>query len=315
MNFTRRTALITLAVMAALTAVPMTASAAGKLMVIITPSHDNPFFKAEATGAEARAKALGYETLVLVHNDDANKQNELFDTAIARKASAIILDNAGADATVAAVKKAKDAGIPSFLIDREINATGVAVAQIVSNNYQGATLGAEEFVKKMGEKGDYAELVGKESDTNAGIRSKGYHDVIDQYPTMKILSRQSANWSQTEAFAKTESILQANPSIKGIISGNDTMAMGAMAALEAAGRKDVIVVGFDGSNDVRDAIKAGKIAATVLQPASRQAQWAVELADQYLKTKSTGKPEKISMDCVLINKANAAKLETFALSK
>lgn len=315
MNFTRRTALITLAVMAALTSVPMAASAAGKLMVIITPSHDNPFFKAEATGAEARAKALGYETLVLVHNDDANKQNELFDTAIARKASAIILDNAGADATVAAVKKAKDAGIPSFLIDREINATGVAVAQIVSNNYQGATLGAEEFVKKMGEKGDYAELVGKESDTNAGIRSKGYHDVIDQYPTLKILSRQSANWSQTEAFAKTESILQANPSIKGIISGNDTMAMGAMAALEAAGRKDVIVVGFDGSNDVRDAIKAGKIAATVLQPASRQAQWAVELADQYLKTKSTGKPEKISMDCVLINKANAAKLETFALSK
>ena len=93
------------------------------------------------------------------------------------------------------------------------------------------------------------------------------------------------------------------------------MAMGAMAALEAAGRKDVIVVGFDGSNDVRDAIKAGKIAATVLQPAHRQAQWAVELADQYLKTKSTGKPEKISMDCVLINKANAGKLETFALSK
>ncbi len=315
MKFSRRTALIAMALMAGFASAPMTASAADKLMVIITPSHDNPFFKAEATGADARAKALGYKTLVLVHNDDANKQNELFDTAIARKASAIILDNAGADATVAAVKKAKDAGIPSFLIDREINATGVAVAQIVSNNYQGATLGAEEFVKKMGEKGDYAELVGKESDTNAGIRSKGYHDVIDQYPAMKSVSRQSANWSQTEAFAKTESILQANPGIKGIISGNDTMAMGAMAALEAAGRKDVIVVGFDGSNDVRDAIKAGKIAATVLQPASRQAQWAVELADQYLKTGSTGKPEKISMDCVLITKANAGKLETFALSK
>ena len=315
MKITRRLAVLSIALMAGFAAVPMAAQAAGKSVVIITPSHDNPFFKAEAIGAEARAKELGYETLVLVHNDDANKQNELFDTAIARKASAIILDNAGADATVAAVKKAKDVGIPSFLIDREINATGVAVAQIVSNNYQGATLGAEEFVKKMGEKGDYAELVGKESDTNAGIRSKGYHDVIDQYPTMKIVSRQSANWSQTEAFAKTESILQANPSIKGIISGNDTMAMGALAALEAAGRKDVVVVGFDGSNDVRDAIKANKIAATVLQPAHRQAQWAVELADQYLKTKSTGKPEKISMDCVLITKANAGKLETFAVSK
>jgi len=302
------------AVAAALLALSGTASAAGKkLLVIITPPHDNPFFKQEAVGAEARAKQLGYDTLVLVHNDDSNKQMELFDTAVARKAAAIILDNAGADATVAAVKKAKDAGIPSFLIDREINATGVAVAQIVSNNYQGATLGAEEFVKRMGEKGPFAELVGKESDTNAGIRSKGYHDVIDQYPDLKMVARQSANWSQTEAYAKTESILQANPEIKGIISGNDTMAMGAMAALQAAGRKDVIVVGFDGSNDVRDAIKAKKIAATVLQPAYREAQYAVELADQYLKTGNTGKTEKISMDCVLITEKNAGKLDNFKM--
>jgi len=113
-----------------------------KLIVIITPPSDNPFFKAEAVGAETRAKELGYKTLTLVHNDDVNKQNELFDTAIARKASAIICDNAGADASIAPIKKAKAAGIPTFLIDREINATGIAVSQIVSNNYQGAKIGA-----------------------------------------------------------------------------------------------------------------------------------------------------------------------------
>jgi erythritol transport system substrate-binding protein len=220
--------------LAASLALGATASAlAADLIAIITPSHDNPFFKAEAEGAEAKAKALGYDVLTLVHDDDANKQSQLFDTAIARGAKAIILDNAGADATVAAVKKAKDAGIPSFLIDREINASGVAVAQIVSNNYQGAQLGAQEFVKLMGEKGNYAELVGKESDTNAGIRSKGYHDVIGEYPDLKSVAKQSANWSQTEAYSKMETILQANPNIKGVISGNDTMAMGAIAALAA----------------------------------------------------------------------------------
>ena len=74
---------------------------AADLIAIITPSHDNPFFKAEAEGADAKAKELGYETLVLVHDDDANKQSELIDTAIARGAKAIILDNAGADASVA----------------------------------------------------------------------------------------------------------------------------------------------------------------------------------------------------------------------
>ncbi|HBD91611.1 MAG TPA: D-ribose ABC transporter substrate-binding protein [Gemmobacter sp.] len=294
-------------------AMPTFASAEG-LIAILTPSHDNPFFKAEAVGAEARAKELGYETLVLVHDDDPNKQSELFDTAIASGAKAIILDNAGADATVAAVKRAKDAGIPSFLIDREIKESGVAVSQIVSNNYQGAQLGAEEFVKLMGETGKYAELLGREADTNAGIRSSGYHDIIDQYPDMEMVAQQSANWSQTEAYEKMETILQANPEIKGVISGNDTMAMGAWAALEAAGRTDVIVVGFDGSNDVRDSILKGGIKATVLQPAFRQAQLAVEQADQFLKTGSTGLEEKQLMDCVLINGDNAAKLETFALA-
>jgi erythritol transport system substrate-binding protein len=288
---------------------------AADLIAIITPAHDNPFFKAEAVGAEAKAKELGYEALVMTHDDDANKQSQMIDTAIGRGAKAIILDNAGADATVAAVKKAKDAGIPSFLIDREINATGVAAAQIVSNNYQGAQLGAQEFVKLMGEKGNYVELVGKESDTNAGIRSQGYHDVIDDYPDLKSVAKQSANWSQTEAYAKMETILQANPDIKGVISGNDTMAMGAIAALQAAGRKDVIVVGFDGSNDVRDSIKAGGIKATVLQPAYAQAQMAVEQADAYIKNKTLPKEEKQLMDCVLINADNAGKLETFAISK
>lgn len=284
------------------------------LIAIITPSHDNPFFKAEAVGAEARAQELGYETIVLVHDDDPNKQSELFDTAIARGALAIILDNAGADATVAAVQRAKDAGIPSFLIDREIKETGIAVSQIVSNNYQGAQLGAEEFVRIMEEAGNYVELVGREADTNAGIRSSGYHDIIDQYPDLVMVAQQSANWSQTEAFEKMESILQANPDIKGVICGNDTMAMGAWAALEAAGRADVIVVGFDGSNDVRDSILAGGIKATVLQPAYRQAQLAVEQADMYIESGSTGLEEKQLMDCVLINADNAADLETFSLN-
>ncbi|NPD14685.1 D-ribose ABC transporter substrate-binding protein [Xinfangfangia sp. D13-10-4-6] len=314
MTFTRRAFVSTLAIATALSAAGIAAAQDKPLIAIITPSHDNPFFKAEADGAAKRAVELGYDTLILVHDDDPNKQSQVIDTAIARGAKAIIIDNAGADASVAPVKRAKDAGVPSFLIDREISESGIAVAQIVSNNYQGAQLGAEKFVELMGEAGNYVELLGKESDTNAGVRSSGYHDIIDQYPDLKMVAQQSANWSQTEAYAKMETILQANPDIKGVISGNDTMAMGAWAALEAAGRTDVIVVGFDGSNDVRDSILKGGIKATVLQPAYNQAQIAVEQADQFLKTGSTGLDEKQLMDCVLIDESNAAKLETFALA-
>lgn len=289
------------------------AFAGEKLMVVITPSHSNPFFKTEADVAVAKAKELGYTAQAYSHDDDGSKQSNYVDTAIANKAVAIILDNAGADVTIAAVQKAKDAGIPTFLIDREINATGVAVSQIVANNYQGVQLVAELFVELMGEEGEYVEFTGRESDTNAGVRSRSYHDVIDQYPDMKMVARQSANWSQPEAYSKMESILQANPNIKGVICGNDTMAMGAMAALKTAGKGDVIVVGFDGSNDVRDSIIAGDIKATGLQPAARIAAMAVEQADKHIKEGSTGLAEKQLVDCILITKDNAKQLDNFAM--
>ena len=303
---------IGVAILAAVSAIPRKPE---RLIVIITPSLDNPFFGQEALAAEARARALGYETLKFSHDDDAYRQSELIDTAIARHAEAIILDNAGADASLAAVAKAKRAHIPVFLIDREINGRGVATAQIVSNNYQGAALGAQAFAEALGERGNYVELTGRGSDTNAFIRSNGYHDILDQYPGLHMVAQQSANWDQAEAFSKAQSILQAHPDIKGIIAGNDTMAMGAMAAMESAGRHDIVIVGFDGSNDVRDAIKAGKIRATALQPAFRQAQYAVELADRYLRTGTTGKPEKLLMDCYLVTAANAGRLNDFNLNE
>jgi erythritol transport system substrate-binding protein len=285
---------------------------AGGLIAIITPAADNPFFKAEADAASAKAEELGYETSVASHDDDPNKQSELIDAAISRKAKAIVLDNAGADASIGPVRKAADAGIPVFLIDREINATGIATAQIVSNNSQGASLGAQEFVKAMSGKGNYVELTGKESDTNAGVRSKGYNDVISQYPDMKQVAKQTANWDQQEAFTKTETILQRNRNVDGIIAGNDTMALGAVAAVKAASLSDKIkIVGFDGSPDAIDAVEKGQMVATVLQPAALISEMAVEEADKFIRTGKTGKPEKQAIDCELVTKKNAAEFGVF----
>ncbi len=290
------------------------AAAKSNLIVIITPSPDNVFFKAEQDAAKKAAEGLGYETLVLSHDDDPTKQSQEFDTAISRKAAAIILDNAGADASETAIQKAKDAGIPSFLIDREINKTGVAVSQIVSNNSQGAALGGQEFAKDMGSTGAYAELTGLATDTNAGVRSQGYHSILDQFPGMKMVAQQAADWDQAKALSITQTMLQAHPEIKGIIAGNDTMALGAFAALTAAKRTDVVVTGFDGSPDVVNSILAKGIKATVLQPASQIAEMAVTQADAYVKKGSTGQPEKQSVDCVLVNPDNAAKVTDFAVA-
>jgi erythritol transport system substrate-binding protein len=282
------------------------------LMCVIVPGVENPFFGTMQEIAAAKAEELGYETLKLVHDDDANKQLELFESCISQGAQAIILDNAGADASIAAVQLAKDAGIPSFLVDREINEEGVAVSQIVSNNYQGATILAEEFARLMGEEGTYIELTGRDTDTNAHVRSQGYHDVLDALPGMEMVAQQTANWSQTEAYDVMESLLQANPDVKGVICGNDTMALGAQAALDAAGKGDVIVVGFDGSDDVNESILSGKIDAGALQPVAEMAIQAAVQADQFLRTGDTDKPEKQSIDMVLLTPENACQYTLFA---
>jgi erythritol transport system substrate-binding protein len=274
---------------------------ASNLMVIVTPDKDNTFFTAEADAAKAMAESLGYDTLMAVHGDNPTEESDIIDTAISQNAAAIIIDVANSDASPNNLQRATDAGIPVFCMDREINVAGIAKAQLISDNFQGATLGGELFVELMGEKGNWVELVGKESDTNAGVRSQGYHSIIDQYPDMVMVARETANWSQTEAFSDMESILQANPDIQGIICGNDTMALGAQAAIEAAGRADIIVMGFDGNDNVLDSMLQAKIDGTVMQPNALNAEMAVQLADEFIRTGSTGMAEeKILNGCFLI---------------
>lgn len=282
-----------------------------KLIVIIVPSQDNPYFKAEADAAAARATAIGYRVRVDAHEDDAYRQDNLMDAAIASNAAAIILDNAGADASVAAVRRATNAGIAVFLIDREINATGIAKAQIISDNDQGARLVAAEFAHDLGGTGNYVELLGKESDTNAQIRTRGFHVVLDKFPGLKLVAVQSANWSQAEAFQKTETMLQAHANIAGIIAGNDTMALGAAAAVKSAGLTKISIVGFDGSPDAIEAITTGELRATALQPAVLISRLAVDEADRFLKTGSTGKPEVQIVPCELVTRTNANNYRNF----
>jgi len=282
------------------------------MIVVLVPSQDNPFFKAEADAAALRARSLGYRVRVDAHDDDAYRQDNLIDGAIASGAAAIILDNAGADASIAAVRRATKAGIACFLIDRAIDADGIAKAQIIADNHQGAQIVAEEFVRALEpEGGEYAELLGRESDTNAQVRTTGFHSILDQQPNVVRVAAQSANWSQSEAFQKTETILQAYGNIRGIIAGNDTMALGAAAAVKSAGKSGIIIAGFDGSPDAVAAIRNGRVRVTALQPAVLIAREAVDQADRYLKTGSTGKPERQIVLCDLVTAQDADDYENF----
>ena len=276
------------------------------LISIIVNDPSNPYWFTEGEVARQTAEELGYRANVSAHRGDTNEESRLIDTAITNRAAAIILDPANADGSIGAVRRAKDAGIPVFLVNAEINETGLAEAQLVSNNAQGAALGAAYWVELMGEQGNYVELFGAPSDNNAATRSNGYTTVIGQYPDLNQVGSEVANWDRTQGNNRMQNLMQANPSIQGVISGNDEMALGAIAALKEAGRLDgVIVGGFDGNPDAIEAIRAGEMAYTVLQPVAIFSEEAVRQADRFIRTGETGvDEEKQLFDCLLITPDN-----------
>lgn len=306
--------------LAAAAALPLMAThawAEGLISIIVTDPA-NPYWFTEGEVAKATAESLGYTASVSAHKGDTNTESTLIDTAITNKSAAIILDPANADGSVGAVKKAVDAGIPVLLVNAEINQEGLAKAQLVSNNAQGAALGAQQWVETVGDKGNYVELFGNPADNNAATRSNGYETVLTQYPDLKKVAQEVANWDRTQGYQKMQSMLQANPDIVGVISGNDEMALGAIAALKEAGKLGQVKVGgFDGSPDAVAAVKAGEMQYTVLQPVAVFSAEAVKQADNFIKNGSTGAAtEKQLFDCILITKDNVDKYSAaFTLSE
>ncbi|MDG4895404.1 MULTISPECIES: D-ribose ABC transporter substrate-binding protein [unclassified Mesorhizobium] len=282
--------------------------AAGLISIIVTDPA-NPYWLTEGQVAKATAESLGYTANVSAHKGDTNTESTMIDTAITNKSVAIILDPANADGSIGAVKKAIAANIPVFLVNAEINQDGLAKAQLVSNNAQGAAIGAQQWVEAIGDKGNYVELFGNPADNNAATRSNGYETVLTQYPDLKKVGKEVANWDRTQGYQKMQSLLQAHPDIVGVISGNDEMALGAIAALKEAGKlSQVKVGGFDGSPDAVAAVKAGEMQYTVLQPVAVFSAEAVKQADKFIKTGSTGAAsEKQLFDCALITKDNVDK--------
>ncbi len=293
-------------------------ASAGGLISIIVTDPANPYWLTEGQVAKATAEKLGYTANVAAHKGDTNTESTLIDTAITNKSAAIILDPANADGSIGAVKKAVAAGIPVILVNAEINKEGLAKGQLVSNNAQGAAIGAQQWVKAIGEKGNYVELFGNPSDNNAATRSNGYETVLTQYPDLVKSGKEVANWDRALGYKKMQSLLQAHPDVIGVISGNDELALGAVAALKEAGKlASVKVGGFDGSPDAVAAVKSGELQYSVLQPVATFSAKAVEEADSFIKTGKTGAAtEKQLFDCILITNENAAKMTApFVLSE
>lgn len=281
-----------------------------KIAVVIS-TLNNPWFVVLGNTAKERAEQLGYEATIFDSQNDTAKESDHFDNIIAGDYAAILFNPTDADGSIANVRKAKEAGVPTFCIDREISANDVATTQILSDNYAGCVELGQYFVKKMDGKGKYVELLGILGDNNTWNRSKGFHSVVDNYPELEMVAQQTAEFDRTKAMEVLESIIQASPDINAVFCGNDAMAMGAYQALVAADKADeVMVFGFDGAKDVIDSIRDGKIVATGMQFPKRMARMAAEQADEYIKGKRNF-PQKVPVAVELVTPENIAKYTAY----
>ncbi|RJP31882.1 MAG: D-ribose ABC transporter substrate-binding protein [Candidatus Omnitrophota bacterium] len=277
---------------------------------VIVSTLNNPWFVVLAEAAKEELEKHGYDVTIFDSMNDTAKETEHFENAIAAGYRAILFNPTDADGSISNVKKAKNARVPVFCMDREINSTDAAVAQFLSDNYSGCVALGQYFVKKV-KKGNYIELLGLVGDNNTFNRSSGFHSVVDQYPDLKMVAQQSADFDRTKALEVMESLLQAHPDIQAVFCGNDAMAMGAYQALASAGKdKDVQVFGFDGAGDVINAILEKKITATVMQFPKLMAKMAAEGAHEYLEGKRDFQ-QKVPVNVELVTQENIKKYEAY----
>lgn len=278
----------------------------GKIAVVVS-TLNNPWFVVLGETAKARAIALGYDATVFDSQNDTAKEAAHFENIIADGYKAIIFNPTDANGSIANVEKAKAAGIPVFCIDREINSTNAATAQMLSDSYSGCVKLGQYFVKTVGKEGEYAEILGIVGDNNTWNRSKGFHSVVDRYPGLKMVAQQSGEFDRAKGLEVMESILQAHPDIKAVFCGNDAMALGAHQALVAANKVDQVkVFGFDGADDAVKLIAEGQMTATGMQFPKTMARQAAEFADQYINGKRDF-PQKIPVPVEMVTKDNVSK--------
>lgn len=278
-----------------------------KKIAIIVSTLNNPWFVYLAETAVKKAKELGYESKVFDSQNNTAMESDHFENALSSGYDAILFNPTDAAGSVANARKAKEANVPVFCMDREINATDVATSQILSDSYTACVELGKLFVESLNKKGNYVELLGIVSDNNTWNRSKGFHSLIDNYTDLKMVAQQSADFDRNKAMEVMESILQAHPDIDGVFCGNDAMAMGAYQALVAAGKADKVkVFGFDGAEDAITSIKEGKLTATAMQFPKVIAETAVTFADEYLKGK-TDFPKKLPITVEVVTKDNIDK--------
>ncbi|MGL4392796.1 MAG: ribose ABC transporter substrate-binding protein RbsB [Fusobacteriaceae bacterium] len=269
-------------------------AANGKIGLVVS-TQNNPFFVTLKDGASKKAKELGYDLVVLDSQNDPSKELGNVEDLLVKGIDVLLINPTDSDAVGSAIKAANKAKIPVVTLDRGAN-SGTVVSHIASDNVAGGKLAGEFLIKSLNGKGKVVELEGIPGTTAARDRGKGFEDAIKG--KLVIVAKQTADFDRTKGLSVMENILQAQPEINGIFAQNDEMALGALKAVESSKRKNIIIVGFDATDDAVKSVKDGKLSATVAQQPAMIGSVGVETAAKIIKKEKVEKSIPVPLQLV-----------------
>ncbi|MEY9812199.1 ABC transporter permease/substrate-binding protein [Streptomyces albogriseolus] len=267
---------------------------------------NNPFFVQIRDGAEEEAKKLGVDLTVTDAQNDASQQANQLQNFTSGSLSAVVVNPVDSDAAGPSVRGANQAGIPVIAVDRGVNEADTS-ALVASDNVEGGALGAKALAEKLGGKGTIVILQGQAGTSASRERGAGFAEGLKDYPGIKVVAKQPADFDRTKGLDVMTNLLQAHPDIDGVFAENDEMALGAIKALGSKAGKSVQVVGFDGTPDGLKAVRAGTLYASVAQQPSELGRIAVRNALRAVEGEKVEKMVKVPVK--VVTKENVAGFE------
>lgn len=274
-----------------------TAALAENTIALVISTLNNPFFVTLKEGAEAKAAELGYTLLVLDSQNDPARELANVEDLLTKNIDLLMINPTDSDAVRSAIRAANRKGVPVITLDRGANGGDVA-SHIASDNIQGGAMAGDLIKEMLGGTGMVVELEGVPGTSAARDRGEGFNASISMASGITVVARQTADFDRTKGLNVMENILQAQSKIDAVFAHNDEMALGAIKAIQAA-KRDIIVVGFDGTDDAVVAVNDGSMLATVAQQAAMIGSIGVETADAILKGLAVPKYTSVPLQLIV----------------
>jgi len=290
------------------------APARGRVLTIafVPKALNSPFWAEMQQAAEREAAALSVRLVALAadRETDVERQYQIIENLIQQKVDAILLSPAGSRELVPAIRKANDSGIPVLILDTRIDAAAAAsmgakvVTFIGSDNFEGGAVAGRYLARALAGSGSVAIIEGIAGHETADRRRQGFLKGVEPHRGIRVVASQTADWERARAYTVAENLLQAHPDLDAIFAANDEMALGALEAVDAAGRMaHVRVVGFDAIPDALANIAKGRLLGSVAQFPGEMGRLGVRHAVALLRD-GTVPPAEILTRVELIDRSN-----------